>query len=184
MQWRPRSPRVQILAQGRTEMRRAIIIGEAPSRIGDPDKPLSGRCGARLCKLMGMPKYDYEQLAEEFELVNLLQEHQRLPITGRGHAYDLPAAILSARRMRAQGIFDERLTIFLGKRVARAVLERYRIPSYFMQCSSHRVQQPATYVVVPHPSGVNHYWNDPGSVRKASEWWRSLRNNYKELRKA
>lgn len=153
---------------------RVLIVGEAPSRTGDTDAPLSGKCGVRLCKLMGMPGYDYPTLSAEFALTNLLGS-QEPSSTGKGDAYDLPKAVLAARSMRHLLKTDHRLTVLLGKRVARAFLERTKLPPWYQTIWDHQHGHISPVVVVPHPSGISHYWNSRPNVKAATGWWTRLR---------
>ena len=145
---------------------RPLIIGEAPARTGDPRRPLLGRTGSRLAALCGLALQDY---ARTFARVNVLE---RWPgKAGKGDAFDLPEARQRAALLRRRFV-GGRLVVLLGRRTARAFgLDSAYLLPLRLSC--------ATVVVLPHPSGINRWWNEPENVRRAS---RFLRRVAKEAR--
>lgn len=128
-----------------------IIIGEAPSRRGDPERPLSAEpIRSRLIELFGAEAY----LAAE--KTNLLPANPGPKAVGKGDA--LPA---TDARTGALLLFDAcrraRLAVFLGKRVARA----FRVAGAPYLARMRHIEG-FDFFVVPHPSGINHWWNQPG----------------------
>lgn len=136
-----------------------LLVGEAPSRTSDPDRPFSGRSGDRLRDLLGAP------LEDVFRVRNLLDTWPG-PGNGKGSGWDADAA-----RERALEVFDEIErgvpTVFVGRRVARA----FGHPYDYLDVVG--VAYPM--VVVPHPSGVNRWWNDAANEARAKALLRSLR---------
>ena len=100
---------------------------------------------------------------DAFDLVNLLD---RWPgKKGKGDAFPLDEARASARRLNLWG---KPLVILVGRNVARAFgansvayLEGFLL-GY------------VNAVVIPHPSGLNRWWNDPANTERARRFMRSL----------
>lgn len=138
---------------------RTLIIGEAPARTGDPRRPLLGRSGGRLAALCGLELQDYRRA---FARANVLERWPgRL---AKGDAFDLPAARQRAALLRRRFV-GGRLVVLLGRRTARA----FGLDSaYFLP---QRVAC-ANVVVLPHPSGVNRWWNEPKNLARAARFLR------------
>jgi uracil-DNA glycosylase len=146
-------------------MTRALLIGEAPSATSDPTAPLSGRTGARIEHFAGLAP---GALASHFDLLNLLD---RFPgRDGKGTLWPVDLARESAKRIAIALEGDGRPSraIFLGKRVAAAFGERRLQPCRWAERRfGGRVVEVA---LLPHPSGVNRWFNDPKNVKLASEF--------------
>jgi uracil-DNA glycosylase len=141
---------------------RPLLIGEAPGRTTVDRPPFHGRGGRLLAELAGV-----ERIEEAFEPMNLLRRWPG-PAGGKGSAFPLPKA-----REAAEGIaplLRGRRTIFVGRRVASA-FRLARLP-YLTWRGAFALGVPAMVAVVPHPSGVNHFWNDPASVELARAFLR------------
>lgn len=136
-----------------------ILIGEAPSKNEVTETPLEGRIGKRLARLCGLSLAEY---LEHFERINLL--HTRQDTRERGFEFDHAAAARAAHELWMHVISPGRVVLLLGKRVARAFDEQ---KDYFEE---HRTVQGIRFFVLPHPSGVNHWWNDEANYRKAAEF--------------
>lgn len=133
-----------------------VLIGEAPARTTVGRPPFHGRSAARLARLAGV-----DDLRDAFELANLLDRWPG-PERGKGSAFPLALARESAAELapRLRG----RRAIFVGRRVATAF--RVRLP-YLTWRAVVAAGVPTMAAVLPHPSGVNHFWNDPASVELA-----------------
>lgn len=124
---------------------RALLVGEA-STTGEP---FVGRTGDRLRKVLGN-----EDLSVLADLVNLFPAPMEK--SGKGRAFPMKAAranaaaIVSAEKGRTR-------FILAGKRVAAA----FGVGSaeYF----EPKEKDGRTYFVVPHPSGINRWWNTSGA---------------------
>ena len=137
-----------------------LLVGQAPSRLSDPLEPLSGASGRRLALLCGMGVGEF---LDAFDRVNLLD---RWPgRDGKGDHFPLAAARLAASRM-ARSLRGRRV-VLVGARVASA---------FSLEAEPFRVADAlgATVSVSPHPSGINHFWNDAANVRRARRFWRRL----------
>jgi uracil-DNA glycosylase len=128
------------------------FVGQAPSRTSDPRQPLSGRSGRFLADLLGVGMETFLR----YRRVNLLD---RWPgKNGKGDAF--PVAKAAKRRFRGR-------VVVLGLKTASALgLE----PAYF----SPQTGLNAVFVVVPHPSGVNRWWNSSKNRQTARRSVRSF----------
>ena len=130
-----------------------LIIGEGPSKYGDPSRPIGGRIGRRLAALSGV---DSATFAQQFSKMNLLDTWPGQ--SGKGSKFDAARARESAQRS-GRRLRRGRIVILLGKRVAEAFgIE----PVYFDRQSL----RDADAFVVPHPSGVNRWYNVSSNRRK------------------
>lgn len=135
-----------------------LIIGEAPSKNEDPEKPIEGRIGKRLAACAGLK---YDEFLVFFERVNLL--HERQEVVGKGFVFELPAAREAAHKLE-ETFQPGQIILLLGGRVAEAFAIH---DEYF---TKHEVKNEAVVYIMPHPSGVNRWWNDPGNHKRASEF--------------
>lgn len=130
-----------------------IVVGQAPGPNTDPREPLSGMTGRRLDALCRAPH----------DRVNLLG---RWPgRAGKGDAFPMALARPVARSM-APALRGRRV-VLLGRQVAAAFDLR---GAWFQWCDGGHFD----YAVAPHPSGVNHWWNDPSNMRRARRFWRAI----------
>jgi uracil-DNA glycosylase len=134
------------------------IVGQAPGRWGDPRRPLGGRCGIRLARAAGLGSV--AELRARARLVNLLGSYPGK--SGKGDAFPMVEAIGAAQRMRPCGI-----VLLAGKAVGRA----FGIDSEFFEW---RRRGGTRYAVIPHPSGVSRWWNDPRNVEVATRFLRGV----------
>jgi hypothetical protein len=126
-----------------------MVLGEAPSRTSAA--PFEG---SRLGLYLGADP------AGRFELANLLDAWPGP--AGKGSAFPLAEARAAADLLDLGG----RRVILCGWRVAAAL--DFRAPAY-LRWRDHRG---ARMAVLPHPSGVNRWWNDPGNRRRARRFLR------------
>jgi uracil-DNA glycosylase len=125
-----------------------LIVGEAPSRSGDPDTPVEGRIGTVLARYAGL---DMVTFMETFDRMNVFDAWPGEQ--GKGSAFDAGAAKAEALKLHRH-LTPGRVVLLLGKRVARAFCVA---PDYFVE----QPLGPARAYVLPHPSGVNYWHNDP-----------------------
>ena len=135
---------------------RALLLGEAPSRLGDRywHFPLSGRPAEVLCSLAGIdPDPDgtrygrwYWPLREAFDLANVLERYPGPQ--GTGAAFPLAAAREAVARL---DLDRYPAVVCLGQRVAGVV----GAPNAWHQWSTD-----GRLVAIPHPSGLNRLLND------------------------
>jgi hypothetical protein len=139
---------------------KTILIGQAPSRGGDPRRPLSsGPTATALARLAGLPAHEF---LRAFERRNLLDAWPGK--SGKGDAFPLRAA-----RDAAMIILPElrgRRVVFLGRNVARA----FYFDGEFLKwkrCFGNGIA-----AVFPHPSGINLWWNKSRNERAAVRFLR------------
>jgi len=138
-------------------VRRFTIVGQAPGRSRNRS-PFDGASGRRLWRLAGLGSYD--ELASHFRLVNVLRKFPGK--LGKGDAFPRRSAGRACRRLRLRG------TILLaGRNVASA----FGVRSGYFEWTTLRGKPCA---VLPHPSGISHWWNDPRNRRRARTFMRKL----------
>lgn len=134
-------------------MSRPLLVGEAPGRRAKPgDRPFDGRCGSRLSDLIG------RDVHECFDVVNLLDEWPGPGGSGKGDAFPAELATNAALELLKR---DSHGTIVLaGARVVAA----FKLSTRPLGGS---ISGSRVYFHVPHPSGVNRWWNDPVNAAQA-----------------
>jgi uracil-DNA glycosylase len=128
---------------------RPIILGEAPGRNGDPDRPLAGAAGKRLALMAGFHHWD--ELAEKYELTNLLYEYPGDAADGVGARF--PADVARAAKHDLWPFLAGRVVVLLGGRLRRL----YKVPE--MHRWVYFRHRHVAMVAVPHPSGLNRLYN-------------------------
>jgi uracil-DNA glycosylase len=136
---------------------RPLLVGQAPGRLGGA-RAFAGdkRSARRLAELVGA-----RRASDFFRTRNLLQAFPGK--AGKGDRFPMAEARAAATKMRLRGT-----VLFAGKKVAAA-----------FGCSSAmyfewRRRGGFRYAVVPHPSGVNRWWNDPSNRERARAFFRDL----------
>ena len=138
---------------------RLLLIGQAPSRHGDPTHPLEGRIGLALCKLFGCSFHEYLQ---ETERINVLMSWPGK--NGKGDAFPRAEASLSAKSlMRALAY---RRIMFVGVATGRAFKFRGKPLQWVRRAGGIEA------AVVPHPSGINRWWNSKTNKDRAARFLR------------
>lgn len=153
--------------RGRPDPRRSrpLLVGQAPGPRTRPDYPLypypSTSAGGRLMGLMGLELHQYTRM---FDRVNVLYtfpgKHERddkFPMTKARPAAEAMRHFLYGREV-----------LLVGRGVAEAFGHE---PSYL-----EWVLEPwwgYRYAVLPHPSGRNRWYNEPGNRERAEEFLRA-----------
>lgn len=149
---------------------RGIVIGQAPPMHTDPAfVPLSGLPEQRLARLAG---WDVGVLWQRFERRNLLEahpgrkfkaeKHQREngyklhQSTGDAFPKELAKDAAASIDLRSYG-----LAVLLGLQVAQA----FGVQPKLLKLDMTTLPCPA--IVLPHTSGVSHFWNDGENVANA-----------------
>lgn len=144
-----------------------LLVGQAPARSGD-GRPFTGASGRRLCDLLGLESYD--DLVHLLDMTNLIPEIQPKVQGKRGDSFDRALAKRAAIRIYTRCVEEGRYKLILaGKGVGKTFLPKKEI-EYFQRYPSGMLQ----IWVIPHPSGINHFWNDPANVEKASRFLRAI----------
>lgn len=137
---------------------RPLLVGEAPNRMGG--EPFTGRAGRVLEALAGFPP------RREFDCVNLLQSWPGQ--AGKGSAFPLHDARVAAAAMLAV-LPQGRVVVIAGKRAAAAF--GIRRPEFLRWYAVGG----KVLGVLPHPSGINRWLNDPTNRAAAGQFLRSAR---------
>lgn len=177
-----------------------VIVGEAPARDGSRknlDVALACRCVRRQPRFgtMGWMETNH-RLLFNFMMqtihVNLLPEWPGTD--GKGSKFPMPEgrkrATLFARNMATPSIvtsegkqfraFDGRrfsrpdLVLMAGWRVAMSFGVKHKDREYFVTTLEDPLCAGLSTVVVPHPSGINRWWNDEGNRTIARMFLESL----------
>lgn len=165
------------LGEGEIERRKLrrlskpLLIGQSPSRITDSDKgspAFIGVSGAKLASVIGMSQ---ERMLEEFEAINLLDRFEgRTSENEPGDNFDLKRAKRAASLIRTKG----RIVILAGSSVAEA-----------FDLGDEKILQKierdgTTFVLIPHPSSINKFWNSKEKTDRVRQLLRSLLNKIEE----
>src|SRR6266516_3222959 len=131
------------------------LVGQAPSRRGDPRKPLAGPNGQKIARLAGM-SYD-ELIACRRKHLNTHHSGKR----GKGDAFDHAKGNVNA----ADVLLDWRVEriVLLGKNVARCF--GFRDLPFLAEIHIYGRR----FLIFPHPSGINRWWNERRNERRARQ---------------
>jgi hypothetical protein len=124
---------------------RPLVVGQAPAAGGRAIGPTH----VRLQRLFPGGHH----------FINILAEYPG-PAPVKGDLFPMKAARARARRIQGT-LARHEMVVALGRRVGVAL--DLRTPRYF-----EIVDAPwgGRAVVIPHPSGVNHWWNKPGRLEE------------------
>lgn len=141
-----------------------VLIGQAPSVRTDKLSAFAGRTGRRLASWMDLT---FETFHRDLTLVNVFDDYPGHR-NGKGDAFPTAAA-----RERADAILHRyagRRIVFVGYACASAFNCAHLPPFKWFA-----LQTPVrAYVAkIPHPSGVNTFYNDPANVDRASQFLRA-----------
>lgn len=131
---------------------KTLLLGEAPSRTSDPLRPFSGSSGDRLRLVLG------GALRPSYQLANLFSAWPGRESDGKGSRWDAREARAAASALDLRG----RRVVFVGRRVARA-FGHERAP--FLEWAED--ERGFRFAVLPHPSGIVRWWNEPANVERA-----------------
>lgn len=130
-----------------------LIIGENPGLAGDPTAALEGSVGKRIASYAGLKWGDYLAMTERRNIFP---------------AYVSPWPRDEAKR-RAEQAFPYllgRRTILLGQRVADAFDFHWPLLNW-VEIGG------VTVAIVPHPSGLNRWWNEAENRSQARRFLRA-----------
>jgi hypothetical protein len=141
--------------QKKIETHKIGLVGQAPSRRGDPRKPLAGPNGQKIARLAGM-SYD--------ELIACRRKHLNTHYRGKrskGEAFDRANGNVNA----ADILMDWRVEriVLLGKNVARC----FGLRDLPFLAEIHIYGR--RFLIFPHPSGTNRWWNERRNERRARQ---------------
>jgi uracil-DNA glycosylase len=131
------------------------LVGQAPSRRGDPRKPLAGPNGQKIARLAGI-SHD--------ELIGCRRMHLNTRYSGKrrkGDAFNRAKGTVKA----ADVLLDWRVEriVLLGKNVARCF--GLRDVPFLAEIRIYGRR----FLIFPHPSGINRWWNERRNERRARQ---------------
>lgn len=139
-----------------------VFIGQAPSRTAGHARAFDGLSGARLAKIADV---DLEAFLRSAVTLNLLTA-----FPGRrgkkGDAFDVAAA--RARAAELTAALSRKRVVFVGRRVADAFGFTEAEPCVW---SDHATFSSAAFI--PHPSGLNVFYNSPTNRRIVGKFVRT-----------
>jgi hypothetical protein len=141
------------MKQKKIEAHKIGLVGQAPSRRGDPRKPLAGPNGQKIARIAGM-SYD--------ELIACRRRHLNthyMKKRGEADAFDHAKGKVNA----ADVLLDWRVEriVLLGKNVARCF--GFRDLPFLAEIRIYGRR----FLIFPHPSGTNRWWNERSNERRA-----------------
>ena len=151
------------------------FVGQSPSRTSDGQPPFTGKCGKFLAELMGTTQ---EQMLKDHDFINVLDYWPGAGI--KGDKFPIPEAKVAAKRKLEQ--LRGRTVVLLGHNVARAFCcERFRYMEWYEIRSPENFEDVVVplLTVVPHPSGVNRWYNREENRMVAGKFLRTLADSGK-----
>lgn len=152
-------------------MKLPLIVGESPSRTSDPSLPLSGRCGEKLLSLTGLKRR--EDLLRVADLANVFDSWTgEKPGAAKGFRW--PRKEARARVLARADLYEGRpVVVALGKRVAGSlgVVKPANLTTRIVSLGN---DDGVRVFTLPHPSGVNRFWNDPTDAKRAALMLRAI----------
>lgn len=143
-------------------MKKTLLVGEAPARGNDDQPAFTGRSGQFLTDLIGIP------VLAAFDCRNLLERYPGAHESGKGARFNIAEARWSVAKIWDMAKTDTRV-ILAGKRVAKA----FEVDSEYLVWTKWRLRGVPEFMseidlaILPHPSGVNRWWNDPDAKELA-----------------
>lgn len=145
----------QALAERQPVEPQIVMIGEAPSPTSDPSDPFAGR---PLRWLSWILKLSEEEVRSRMSFVNLLDRYP-------GRRFPIAEGRLAAEKLA----IPKRGTWLLAGRAVGLCFGRRRSEMFrWFYLSDVRA------AVVPHPSGLNRWWNDPANRERYAEFIRTV----------
>lgn len=157
-----------------------LLIGQAPGPNTDPDYPLfpapRTSAGGRLCELIGLSRGEYLSLFDRCNLLPYFPGRTQ----ARDDSFPMAPARLAAQVMRP--LLRGRRVVIVGRKVADA----FDLPKvdWFepiqLRCGPRHAATGcsglADVIVIPHPSGRNHWYNTELNRARARQALRALIN--------
>lgn len=181
------------------------FIGQAPSRDTDGKLPFSGRSGKKLAALMGMSHEEFGRRfvfmnvldyfpgkngkGDAFPMAEAKAKASQMDLSGYELVILVGKRVAEAFEIRNVPMFrllEVRQSVGLlgAGRQFRAVFRDVDKPHDAITVlgetdkrHSFLLEEVFKGAVIPHPSGVNRWWNDPLNENEAREFLRSLVND-------
>lgn len=148
-----------------------VLVGESPSRTSESAHPLSGHpIAGKLARLCGVGVLEYLAAFDRWNLLTRYPGHSG----NKGALFPRGEARARAADLTARGAFRGRPVLFLGSRVADA----FGFDAEPLTWNAAEGAGGASRcAVLPHPSGVNRWWNDAANARRAEAFMRRFLND-------
>lgn len=155
----------ELRGRPRFGVNRPLMIGQSPGPSTHPDLPLFPRpLSSAGGKLWGMTGLTLEQYMRAFDRVNLLYTHQgQFPTTPEDR---FPAGKARAAAEAMRPFLHQREVLIVGRDVAVAFGHEEEPWLKWRQCGPWGYR----YALLPHPSGRNHWYNEPGNRSAACKF--------------
>lgn len=141
-----------------------LLIGQAPSAETEGRPAFDGRSGRFLASLLGLP---LPELFRRLEATNLIGRFPGKAVRpGKGDLFPTEEAKEAAAKLDVTG----REVLLAGKKVAAAF--GLKKVGWFEPTKLGKGERSAK--VIPHPSGVNRWWNDEKNREKAKKVLKKL----------
>ncbi len=134
---------------------KVLFIGQAPSSASNALQPLSGRCGMVLAQLLGVTMKDFLDYAQRYNLNSAYPG--RAGEKGDGFDYETGMNMASVLMNETNKSF-----VLLGDKVCHCFSVSYNKLETSADERTHN-----RFFVLPHPSGVNLWWNEARNRRSA-----------------
>ena len=138
-----------------------VIVGQGPSRAGSRHsarrrsrEACTGRVGRKLAKLLRMPEVAFYAMAAR---VNLNARFNGK--AAKGDAFNVVEGLATARRILVRHRNGEKL-VLLGRTVGRC----FGVTGDYLRVT---IREGHPFLLFPHPSGINRWWNDARNRRRA-----------------
>lgn len=157
---------------------RLVMVGQAPSARGshDPRHALTGAPMRRLFRASGIELMQYVRTFERHNLVPGWEGYRRVGEPDSGSRFDARAAASSARVL-ADRLAGGRRLVCWGTTVAAAFLGGREPPAPLEWREDEVEGLDNTYdvrlAIIPHPSGLNRWWNTPENAAAAGAFVRA-----------
>jgi uracil-DNA glycosylase len=144
------------------------FVGQAPSRETEGKPPFVGKCGKFLAELLGTTQ---QQMLLDHDFVNVLDYYP-----GRGVGGDKFPRIEARNAAKHKlELIRGRIVILLGNNVARAFgAKSFEYGEWYMIKDDDGKVAVDRMSVIPHPSGINRYYNDPLNRAGVSQFLKGL----------
>lgn len=155
----PAVDRKVLSAKVRLANARPLLVGQSPSVLTDARedrRASSGNSGERLAAVLGT---SLANLLTSFEAVNLIDRFRGHSEGGKGDIFPLDEARRTACLLSVSG----RRVVLVG----RGVAEAFDLAD--MAFLEVRQVKGATFLLLPHPSGVDSWWNKGSNIEAATK---------------
>lgn len=129
---------------------------------GNPEAPLEGRIGKKLAAMLGCTYEDYLAMSQRF---NILPEW---PGRREKKGDKFPKAVARMNAQRMEWSFSDCVVLYIGIIVGQT----FRFPGSPLEWKTIDAPDGKTYraAVLPHPSGINKWWNDRENKARAEKF--------------